>query len=73
MRWHSRCSGTVPEGLLSTRTIGIIASVIGSAFGAWWMMNYRRSRTAASATSAPERGTVIFDNTPAASDVEGII
>jgi hypothetical protein len=49
---------------LSTRTYGILAGVIGSALGAWW---YNRYRTRA-AMPHRDRGTVIFDNTPAASD-----
>ena len=50
---------------LSNRAYGILAGVIGSALGAWW---YSRYRTRTSAMSAPNRGTVIFDNTPTASD-----
>lgn len=52
------------EGRLSKRTYGILAGVIGSALGAWWYNRYR------SRGSMPVRdhGTVIFDNTPTASD-----
>jgi hypothetical protein len=50
---------------LNSRTYGILAGVIGSALGAWWYSRYR-SRTAT--MPARERGTVIFDNTPTASD-----
>lgn len=55
---------------MTGRTYGILAGVIGSALGAWW---YSRRRTSARATT--ERGTVIFDNTPAASPLssEGIV
>jgi hypothetical protein len=53
---------------LSKRSYGILAGVIGSALGAWWYNRYR-SRTM---TPVRDRGTVIFDNTPTASD-EGII
>ena len=53
---------------MSRRTIGIIASLVGSAVGAWY---YARQRAAAHAarhlTPARERGTVILDNTPPAS------
>ena len=52
---------------MSTRTYGILAGMIGSAVGAWWYTRYRTRNTAA----ARDRGTVIFDNTPAAAD--GII
>jgi hypothetical protein len=53
---------------LSKRSYGILAGVIGSALGAWWYNRYR-SRTM---MPVRDRGTVIFDNTPTASD-EGII
>jgi hypothetical protein len=53
---------------LSKRTYGILAGVIGSALGAWW---YGRRRRASSMAAADARGTVIYDNTPIAS--EGII
>jgi len=49
---------------LNTRTYGILAGVIGSALGAWWYTRYR-TRTA---MPVRDRGTVIFDNTPTASD-----
>ena len=59
----------VLEGPLTTRTYGILAGVLGSALGAWW---YSRRRTASNGT--PDRGTVIYDNTPTASDFsEGLI
>ncbi len=45
---------------MTTRTYGILASVLGSALGAWW---YSRRR---GADSNPDTGTVIFDNTPKA-------
>ncbi len=48
---------------MSNRTYGILASVIGSAVGAWW---FSRRRMASTKRSAVERGTVIFDNTPTA-------
>ena len=46
---------------MTTRTYGILASVIGSALGAWW---YSRRRVANRGNR--EQGTVIFDNTPSA-------
>jgi hypothetical protein len=43
--------------------------VIGSALGVWWW-----SRRRSNATAARERGTVIYDNTPMATDLaEGVI
>jgi hypothetical protein len=49
-----------------------MASVVGSALGAWWWTTQRRPRTP-SLGPARDRGTVIFDNTPVASDVDAII
>ena len=45
--------------------------MVGSALGAWWMISQRRSRMAAFAR--PDRGTVIFDNTPRANDSDTVI
>jgi hypothetical protein len=55
---------------MTTRTYGILASIVGSALGAWW---YSRRRIAASRPSR-NQGTVIFDNTPTATPMssEGI-
>jgi hypothetical protein len=59
-------------GLLSKRTLGILAGMVGSAVGAWWWTR-QRSTAAHSAqhrrTAAREHGTVIFHNTP--TPVEG--
>ena len=58
------------EAIVSKRTYGILAGVIG--FGAWW---WSRQRNAASSARATERGTVIFRNTPAPTPLsnEGVI
>jgi hypothetical protein len=53
---------------MSTRTYGILASVVGSALGAWW---YARRRAAAPPRRSAGRGTVIFDNTPTATGLTG--
>jgi hypothetical protein len=45
---------------MTTRTYGLLASVLGSALGAWW---YSRRRAA---NRDEDTGTVIFDNTPTA-------
>jgi hypothetical protein len=45
--------------------------MVGSALGAWWVTT-QRSR-GARRVAARQNGTVIFDNTPVASDVEGIL
>jgi hypothetical protein len=58
---------------VSKRTLGILATVVGSAVGAWWLTTQRRSRTSRTAAIEGKRGTVIFDNTPVASGTEGII
>jgi hypothetical protein len=58
---------------VTKRTFGILATVVGSAVGAWWYTSQRRSRGARQLLPARERGTVIFDNTPTATSSEGII
>jgi hypothetical protein len=48
--------------------------VVGSALGAWWWTTQRRSRSAQPRSeSAGDRGTVIFDNTPTAADIDAIV
>jgi hypothetical protein len=46
---------------LSRRTYGILATVIGSAVGAWW---WTRQRAGSTSAERADRGTVIFHNTP---------
>jgi len=50
-----------------------LATVVGSAFGAWWLTSQRRSKWGSALPAAQGRGTVIFDNTPVASDLDAII
>jgi hypothetical protein len=59
---------------VTIRTYSILASVIGSAVGAWWWNRHRSGQTPG-LTPAREHGTVIFDNTPTAADAsaEGIV
>jgi hypothetical protein len=48
--------------------------VVGSALGAWWWTTQRRSRSARPQSAfAGDRGTVIFENTPSAADIDAII
>jgi hypothetical protein len=58
---------------VTRRTYGILASVIGSAVGAWW---YVRRRQAGSLNGRNggnrDRGRVIFDNTPTAVETPAI-
>ena len=61
-----------PEALVTNRTLTIVATLLGSALGAWWITSQRRSSNL-SRIPAREHGTVIFDNTPTASSTEGII
>jgi hypothetical protein len=49
------------EVSVNRRTYGILAGLIGSAVGAWWMAR-QRARTITPEVS--DRGTVIFHNTP---------
>ena len=58
---------------MSKRTFGILATVVGSAVGAWWFASQRRSRAVSALPPKRERGTIILDNTPIASGAEGII
>jgi hypothetical protein len=66
--WHSLCHlDRGKGGLLSRRTLGILAGMVGSALGAWCWARYR-SPEQSGQRLAPARdpGTVIFDNTPTA-------
>jgi hypothetical protein len=59
---------------VSRRTLGILASLVGSAIGAaWWVMYQRRTRNTAALAPARDHGTVIFDNTPTAADIDAIL
>ena len=64
--WHLGCSVQLTEVSVSRRTLGILATVAGSAIG-WWWTTQRRS-----AVSKPmpgrDHGVVIFDNTPTVSE-----
>jgi hypothetical protein len=51
---------------MTIRTYGILASVIGSALGAWFWNRHRSGRV-----DAADRGTVIFNNTPTATPLSG--
>jgi hypothetical protein len=46
---------------LNKRTYGILAGMIGSAVGAWWLT---RQRARAMSMESAARGRVIFHNTP---------
>ena len=53
------------EVRVSKRTFGILASVVGSAVGAWFWNRQRIARqNVHEPTPAREHGTVIFHNTP---------
>ena len=51
---------------MTNRTLGILATAIGSAIGAWWWARQRNLAANRRLMPQRERGTVIFDNTPAA-------
>lgn len=51
---------------MTKRTYGILAGVIGSGLAAWWWARQRSG-----GAPAPDRGTVIFDNTPTATPLSG--
>jgi hypothetical protein len=46
--------------------LGILATAVGSALGAWWWARQRSFAANRHLTPARNRGTVIFDNTPTA-------
>ena len=53
------------EERVSKRTFGILASVVGSAVGAWfWNRQRIAQRNIQELTPARDHGTVIFQNTP---------
>jgi hypothetical protein len=59
---------------VSRRTLGILASIAGSAIGAWWWTSRRASSTAVRRRPARDNGTVIFNNHPVAGDFdEGLV
>ena len=58
---------------MTKRTLGILATVVGSAMGAWWLTTQRRSRLLRATAAQRDRGTVIYDNTPTPTGLEGII
>ena len=51
---------------------GIVASLVGSAIGTWWLINQRRLRRAGLPTPR-DHGTVIFDNSPTAAEIDAIL
>jgi hypothetical protein len=51
---------------VTKRTLGILATAVGSAFGAWWWVRQRSLAAKRHLTPSREQGTVIFDNTPVA-------
>jgi hypothetical protein len=51
---------------VTKRTLGILATAVGSAFGAWWWVRQRSLAAKRQLTPSREQGTIIFDNTPAA-------
>jgi hypothetical protein len=52
---------------VTRKTYGLIAGLVGAGFGAWWW----RARRAVSSLSGGSKGTVIYENTPAASTPDG--
>lgn len=58
---------------MTKRNVGMLMTIVGSALGAWWLVTQQRARLARSSASNRHRGTVIFDNTPQASNSEPIV
>jgi hypothetical protein len=64
---------SVLEVTVNRKTYGILAGIIGSALGAWlYRSRLMKSSYRPHAIPARERGQVIFDNTPTASDSNAI-
>jgi hypothetical protein len=59
-----------PEAVVSKKHYGIVAGVIGSVIGAWFLARQRTLARSRPLTSDRENWEVIYDNTPSA---EGII
>jgi hypothetical protein len=51
---------------VTRQTLGILATAVGSAIGAWWWTRLQNAAAKRGLTPPRERGTVIYDNTPAA-------
>jgi hypothetical protein len=60
------------EAHVSKRTWGILAGLMGSALSAWFVAR-RNAAARRQLTPAREHGTVIYDNTPSAADIDAII
>jgi hypothetical protein len=58
------------EVTVSRRTLGILASIAGSAIGAWWWASRRASSTAVRRLPSRDHGTVIYDNHAVAGDFD---
>lgn len=52
------------------QTVGLIVGIAAAAFATWWMM--RRQTGARQESSRRDRGVVIYDNTPTATEAEAI-
>jgi hypothetical protein len=57
---------------VTKRSVGMFMTIVGSALGTWWIVTRQRTR-AARAASNVDRGTVIFDNTPHASEADATL
>jgi len=50
----------------------MLLTMVGSVLGGWWLVSQQRARASRSMAARPDRGTVIFDNTPRAADSEAM-
>jgi hypothetical protein len=58
---------------VTRRSVGMFMTIVGSALGTWWIVARQRTRAARAAAPDLDRGTVIFDNTPHASEADPIV
>jgi len=60
-------------GIVNRRNVGMLMAILGSALGAWWAVQQRGRAWRGAAGQAHDRGTVIFDNTPRASNTDAVV
>jgi hypothetical protein len=51
----------------------MLMAIVGSALSAWWAVQQRGRSARRAARQTQDRGMVIFDNTPRASETDAIV
>lgn len=60
-------------GIVNRRNVGMLMAIVGSALSAWWAVQQRGRSARRAARQTQDRGMVIFDNTPRASETDAIV